>query len=260
MPRPPRSWRPRLLGSFRTGQDRPADLGNDPQRLVLYLPGFALDEALRQSIRAGAKDLQRYCESVLLRQIEAEQNRNRVRRVEAERGKLEGLRAVSSDLDYLAELSLLQRPGPPAADPNPAPDAPQAGPINSNDPSRLTPLLSIVERHAGLIPDPASSSLTACLSSNSLPSRSSLAELAAALEGLQPHLINDNPLARPVAFALHRLALVAQVFITGSWYGSNLDPTLVASLGWIQETVDHILSGRPIRYDDSDWTGSGGAD
>lgn len=260
MARPPRSWRPRLLGSFRTGQDRPANLGNEPQRLVLYLPGSALDEAERQSIGAGAKDLQRYCETVLLRHIEAQQTRNRVRRLEAERGNLEGLRAVSSDPDYLAELSQLRFASSPAPPPRPAPDNPSPSSPERTGSHPFPLLLSVVERHAGLSPNSTDPSLAACLSTGSIPSSSSLAELASTLEALHNHFTSEPHLPRPAAFALHRLALVAQVFITGSWYASTPDPTLLSSLRWIQEAVDRILSGQEIRYDDPEMTASSGLD
>ena len=42
MARPPRPGRPRFPGTFLTGEARPADPDQDPQRLVLYLPGSTL--------------------------------------------------------------------------------------------------------------------------------------------------------------------------------------------------------------------------
>jgi hypothetical protein len=235
--RPPRPGRPRFPGTFLSGEARPLDADPGPQRLVLYLPGSALDEAERQSIRAGAKDIQSYCEEVLIRHLDAEQARCRLLRVESRRGELEGVRAVASDPDYLSELTLNHLDPPaPAAQRQPEPEA-----VAIDSP------VDVVGRHAGLS-DGASPFLDAILRGGPAGPEV-VAELLAALGSLESDLRPDDALPRRLAFALHRLSLAGQIVASEAWSASGLDPGALAGLRRVQEAVDRVLSGQDIRYD-----------
>ena len=113
MARPRRPLWKRPYTSFRHGDRARPDLGNEPQRLTLYLPGRMLDLAEILCNRAGALTVQLFCEDLLTRTLEAERSIGRVAEAEEKHGPFEGLNEVTDDLEYLAEwnASVARRDG-----------------------------------------------------------------------------------------------------------------------------------------------------
>jgi hypothetical protein len=107
-------WR-RLPPVFRSGEHRPIGSGNELDRIILYLPSRLLDLAEVLAEKAGVPAVQDYCARLLARALEAEQVQQKVARVEARRGPLEGLNAIAEDADYLAEWQAQSevKPDPP---------------------------------------------------------------------------------------------------------------------------------------------------
>jgi hypothetical protein len=104
-------WR-RLPPVFRSGEHRPIETGNDPDRIILYLPSRLLDLAEALAAKAGIPAIQDYCARLLAQAIEAEQVRQKVKAFETRRGPLEGLKEVADDPDYLAEWRMRSEPKP----------------------------------------------------------------------------------------------------------------------------------------------------
>jgi hypothetical protein len=96
-----------------------------------------LAEALAE--KAGIPAVQDYCSRLLARALEAEQVQQKVARVEARRGPLEGLKAIAEDIDYLAEWQARSEAKPDATSPprraieepapRPGPPLPQEGEV-----------------------------------------------------------------------------------------------------------------------------------
>jgi hypothetical protein len=95
-------WR-RLPPVFRSGEHKLPGPGEEPQRIILYLPGAVLDQAEALAGKAGAPTIQEYCAGLLGRAIEIERVKDHMAEVEAKRGPLEGFNEIAGDPDYLTE-------------------------------------------------------------------------------------------------------------------------------------------------------------
>jgi hypothetical protein len=97
-------WR-RLPPVFRSGsgEHKIPGPGEEPQRIILYLPGAVLDQAEALAGKAGVPTLQQYCERLLGEAIEIERLKDHVAEVEAKHGPLEGFNEISGDPGYLSE-------------------------------------------------------------------------------------------------------------------------------------------------------------
>jgi hypothetical protein len=95
-------WR-RLPGVFRTGDHRPPNQNEDPDRIILYVPPRILDLAEVLAEKAGVGSIQDYCALLLMQALENERIHRKVSDFEARRGPLEGWKEVAEDPDYLAE-------------------------------------------------------------------------------------------------------------------------------------------------------------
>ncbi|MEO6808684.1 MAG: hypothetical protein ABI353_06190 [Isosphaeraceae bacterium] len=256
-------WR-RLPGVYRIGDRKTPDLNQEPARLTLYLPGGLLDRAESMAMRAGAADLQQYCERLLTRTLEAEQEREHMEEVEARHGPLKGLDAISNDPGYLAEWTAsaaprirvqprpetvvetsYQEPDNPPLERNRKPihEALEASP-SSREPSAAALL---VLRHAAVFEDDASGFL-ACLRRGETIGPALARELLQALIDLEAEFRDTARLDRRLAYALHRLAFEGQVLLTDAWPGTASDTATVDVLRMVQEAVDRVLSGEDIRY------------
>lgn len=264
----------RLPGIYRIGERKRPDPDLEPQRLTLYLPAGALDQAEAQAMRAGIETIQEYCQGLLERAIELEHAREVVAETEAKRGSFEGLHEIANDPDYLAEWSGLnpgaRREQPPeeaaqpasatetvadepAEGPEPAP-APQADgrpPAVATElvPPPLVPSAAarVVLRHAVLLGDDPGA-LLAMLRRSEPVDPATGQELLQALAELEVQHRASGQLDRRVAYALHRLAFEGEILITNAWSGVMPDEATVDLLRIIQEAVDRVLSGEDIRY------------
>jgi hypothetical protein len=250
--RPKRPLWKRPYTSFRHGDHARPDLGNEPQRLTLYLPGRLLDLAEVLSNRAGALTVQLYCEDLLARALEAERSIGHVAEAEEKHGPFEGLNEVTDDLEYLAEwnASIVRRDGESAPQPSDdviTIDAMSAAslPPEPTMPA-LDPTAETVIRHAGLSGDEPLDFLP-CLRRGDVPPLETVEELAAALVRLDRSLSGAATIDRRLAHALHRLALESQVLHTDAWPGS-FDAWTVDSIRAVQAAVERILSGEPAGY------------
>lgn len=264
-------WR-RLPGVYRFGDEKAPNPNLEPQRLTLYVPGVALDDAQEQANRLGFENIQDYCGDLLVRAIDAESVRDHVAGVEAKRGTLEGLHEIADDPEYLADLSAATapravtghpRPSAPARahDPEPlaltvrlegarGPDPAGSPPpaVRADRPQALTlsPAARAVMRHAGQAEDDPLAFLP-CLRRGDPVPPSEVGELAQALHELEIEYRDAPAMDRRLTFALHRLAFESQILHTDAWPGS-FDLWTVDMLRAVQEAVERILSGQDIRY------------
>ena len=95
-------WR-RLPPVFRSGEHKLPGPNEEPQRIIIYLPGAVLDQAELLAGKAGVPTIQEYFAGLLGRAIEVERVKAHMVEVEAKRGPLEGFNEVTGDPDYLAE-------------------------------------------------------------------------------------------------------------------------------------------------------------
>ncbi|HMB03331.1 MAG TPA: hypothetical protein VKP69_06265, partial [Isosphaeraceae bacterium] len=221
---------------------------------------------------------QEYCTDLLRCVIEAERVREQVAEVEARRGRLEGLHQIANDPEHLAEWSALagarERTVPrpslvepvPAAEPAPGPD-PEPESITVVVPGSevatlealadgaaaepaarpgLTPSAQVVLRHSGQAGDDPQAFLPSLRRGESAP-LAEIAALARALQSLEAEYQGAVMIPRQVAYALHRLALEAQVLHTDAW-PETFDAWTVDTIRAVQEAVDRVLSGQDIRY------------
>ena len=259
--RPRRPLWKRPYTSFRHGDRARPDLGDEPQRLTLYLPGRVLDLAETLSNRARALTVQLYCEDLLTRALESERAIHHVAEAETKHGPFEGLRAISDDPEYLAEwtASSARRDGeaghPPAedgaitVDSTPATSLPSEPTMPEPDRSSrpdLGPEAETVIRHAGLAGDEPLGFLP-CLRRGDVPPLDAVEELAAALVALDRRLAGASTIDRRLAHALHRLALESQVLHTDAWPGA-FDAWTVDAIRAVQAAVERILSGEAGVY------------
>lgn len=255
MARPRRPLWKRPYTSFRHGDRARPDLGDEPQRLTLYLRGRVLDVAEVLSNRAGALTVQLYCEELLTRTLEAEWSIGRVAEAEERHGPFEGLNEVTDDLEYLAEwnASVGKRDGDgahhPPEDDAITIDATPATSLPSEPnmpPPAPDPTVETVIRHAGLAGDEPLGFLP-CLRRGDVPPLETVEELAAALVALDRSLAGAAMMDRRLAHALHRLALESQVLHTDAWPGA-FDAWTVDAIRAVQAAVERILSGESGGY------------
>lgn len=282
-------WR-RNPGLYRFGDQKPPDPDQDLQRLSLYVPWSALDQAEAQAARLGYASSQDYCTELLRKALEAEAVREQVAEVEARRGPLEGLHEIASDPEILAELSGVSPgprvrpdrdadhatsgggpsaleslsppkqalpPGPEEARPWVDPDEPPAvriTPIPAETRPAGAPAMSsaawVVLRHAGHA-EPDPYGFLACLRRGEPVPPGEVADLAQALHQLEGKYRERSAMDRRLIFALHRLAFESQVLHTDAWPGA-FDAWTVDVLRAVQEAVERILSGQDIRYFERD--------
>ncbi|MFO0908390.1 MAG: hypothetical protein U0794_08525 [Isosphaeraceae bacterium] len=275
-------WR-RLPGLYRTGEQKPADPDQELERLTLYVPWSALDEAERQATRQSYASAQDYCTDLLLQALDNERVRDQVAEIETRHGALDGLQEIAEDPDYLAELSHAitsprhparqdrwvipsdsltpiepSEPEPPtpwilssestiassASQPPPALN-PATGKVRSE---WLSPAAAVILRHAGKSEDPYA--FLSCLRRGESVPPSEVAELAQALHQLEVEYRGSRAMDRRLTFALHRLAFESQILHTDAWPGV-FDAWTVDMLRAVQEAVERILSGEDIRYGSS---------
>ncbi len=283
--RPRNSRYRRLPGIFRIGEDKPDDPLLEPQRLTLYVPAGVLDLAEMQARRLGYRDGQEYCTDLVIKAIEAENDREHVADVESKRGPLEGFHAIEADPDYLVELSAAavarpeSNPPPAAAEtlipigvgfpggppevtfldgndplppaglsfaPTPArPETPRARSL-SPPPPLLDALAAIIQRHASQLGDDPHGFLPCLRRGESVPP-AEVAELAQALSDLERDFRGVAMMDRSLTFSLHRLAFESQILSTDAWPGA-FDVWTIDMVRAVQEAVERILSGHDIRY------------
>lgn len=265
----------RLPGIYRIGERKRPDPDLEPQRLTLYLPAGALDEAEAQAMRAGVETIQEYCQGLLERAIDLEHAREVVAETEAKRGSFEGLHEIANDPHYLAEWSglsagaLREPPATPHEDPraennaqNPAANdsaersglEPQSDPLPpaltaeaSPAPVEPSAAARVILRHAVLLGDEPGA-LLAMLRRGEPIDPATGQELLQALAELEVQHRSSGQLDRRVAYALHRLAFEGEILITNAWSGMMPDEGTVDLLRIVQEAVDRVLSGEDIRY------------
>ena len=73
------------------------------------------------------------------------------------------------------------------------------------------------------------------------------------MQSLEAEYQGAGTIHRQVAYALHRLALEAQVLQTDAWPGGDFDAWTVDTIRAVQEAVDRVLSGEDIRYYPTDF-------
>jgi hypothetical protein len=254
-------WR-RLPGVYRIGQKKPPDPNLEEQRLTLYVPWALLDRAEALARKAGVETVQEYCKQLLCQAIEAEEAHARVAELQAKRGPLEGLDAIASDPEYLAEWTALAGPRGRAAPlvtrlpnaPPPAVALPLENPIMI--PNETPPPLSIVAsqasaivlRHAALGGAEDPTAFLPTLRRGEPVNAAAAQELVQALRDLEVEFRSATSLDRRLAYALHRLAFEGQVLMTDAWRGVAVDGATIDTLRIVQEAVDRVLSGEDIRY------------
>jgi hypothetical protein len=241
---------------------------HDEERLTLYLPGGVLDRADTLAKRAGAQNLQTYCEHLLREAIELEHSREILSETEVNMGPLDGLDGIANDPDFLAEWSASATSPTPAIQDGKASGRPRAlaspfrGPDESSgEDDRVSAAAKVVLRHATLLGDDPSTML-ATLRRGEVLSPDVARELLQALIDLESETRTATTIDRRLSYALHRLAFEGQVLLTDAWPGLSVDPGTVDALHLVQEGVDRVLSGEDIRYyseretrEDSVWTG-----
>ena len=245
----------RLTGLYRFHERKPSDPGLEPQRLTLYLPGNLLDRAEGLALRHGHETVQQYCEGLLGEAIEAARDRERVGDVEARRGPLEGLRGITDDPEFLAELSASTH----ASHPQPPPPRRISPPVVAEEWEVLPPAgagagaeglsvaAGVVLRHAGAGDDEPSAFLPTLRRGEPIDPPAAR-ELLQALADLEVEHRGATDLDRTLAYALHRLAFEGQVLLTDAWPAAAADEATVDVLRIVQEAVDRVLSGEDIRY------------
>jgi len=248
--RPRRPLWKRPDSSFRHGERGRPDVDSEPQRLTLFLSGRLLDLAETLTIRAGQGSVQSFCEAMLTRALEVERSRLKIEDTEARHGRLEGLRAIADDPEYLAEWTAWAshkddpRPAPPESPPF-AVSAELVMSLPPPIPARSAAAETIL-RHAGLGDDDPLGFLP-CLRRGEAPQVDGFEELGEALVDLEGELKGAEAIDRRLAHALHRLAIESQVLHTDAWPGA-FDAWTVDAVRAVQEAVDRILSGEAGSY------------
>jgi hypothetical protein len=253
-------WR-RLPGVYRIGQKKVPDPNLEEQRLTLYVPWTLLDRAEVLARKAGVETVQDYCAQLLREAIEGEDARERVEELQARRGPLEGLDAIASDPEYLAEWKASAGPrgrGAPLLAGLPSSPFPSNEPhrekevmIPDDSPRRPSVVASqateVVLRHAGIVGDDHSAFLPTIRRGEPIGDAAAQ-ELLQALRDLEVEFRSVTTIDRQLAYALHRLAFEGQVLLTDAWRGVAVDEPTVDVLRIVQEAVDRVLSGEDIRY------------
>jgi hypothetical protein len=277
-------WR-RLPPVFRSGEHKLPGPGEEPQRIIIYLPAAVLDQAEILAGKAGVPTIQEYCAGLLGRAIEVERIKAHMVEVEEKRGPLEGFNEVTGDPDYLAEWheqseSRETAAGKPqtansssvegGSDPLNAASA--QGPEHGQSPARMLVRIEPAPRATGpvsterIVPEVMDgTALEAVLSHvgqgdhhephGFLPnlrkgqpvSPAGVSELMAALHQIEADQQGAGMLDRRLVYALYRLALESQVLLTEAWPGV-FDERTVGAIRAVQEMVERIFSGPDIRY------------
>ncbi len=245
--RPP--WKRRYSGFLQGDRIRP-DTSDDTQRLTLFLNGRLLDLAEKLTVRSGGGSVQQFCESLLIRALEAERSRHQIEDAEARHGTFEGLRAIADDPIYLAEwtASHAQKDAPPVfkIDSSPAFALALEPLMSLPAPDRWSESAEVILRHAGLVDDVPGGFLLS-LRRGELPTVESVEELAGALVDLDREMRGADRIDRRLAHALHRLALESQVLHTDAWPDA-FDNWTIDAIRAVQAAVDRILSGESSSY------------
>lgn len=235
-----------MPGTFQSHERRGPDPSAESQRISLYLPIPALDLAEEQAMRAGVDTVQRYCEALLLRAIEAEDVKDRREEVESRRGRLGSLLAIAEDPDYLAEwtASLLDRQGGggEGQGAGSAPERPGPGETIVERPA-----VEVILRHAGLLGEETGAFLPSLRGGGPIAPEAGR-ELMQALIDLEAGHRGASEIDRTLAYALHKLAFEGQILTSEAWAGASVDEATVDLLRLVQEAVDRVLSGQDIRY------------
>ena len=264
-------WR-RLPPVFRSGEHKLPGPNEEPQRIIIYLPGAVLDQAEVLAGKAGVPTIQEYCAGLLGRAIEVERVKAHMVQVEAKRGPLEGFNEVTGDPDYLAEWheqsesreTAAGRPQPLNEDSSPSPE-------QGESPERVLVRIEPAPRVIGrviterIVPEVMDGTALEAVLSHVGPgdhephgflpslrrgqplSPAGVSELMAALHQIEADQRGASMLDRRLAYALYRLALESQVLLTEAWPGVFDDRT-IGAIRAVQEMVERILSGQDIRY------------
>jgi len=276
-------WR-RLPPVFRSGEHKLPDPGEEPQRIIIYLPAAVLDQAEILAAKAGVPTIQEYCAGLLARAIEVERVKAHMVEVEAKRGPLEGFNEVTGDPDYLAEWHEQSESRESAADKpqtlNFSNVADGTDPLNADSahsqesgeaPARVLVRIEPAPRATGpviterIVPEVMDGSALAAVLSHVGPgdqephrflpslrggqpvSPAGVSELMAALHQIEADQQGASMLDRRLVYALYRLALESQVLLTEAWPGVFDDRT-IGAIRAVQQMVERILSGPDIRY------------
>ncbi|RUL89693.1 hypothetical protein [Tautonia sociabilis] len=254
-PRIPR--RRHVPGTFRPFERKGPDPKAEEQRIVLYLPIAALDRAERQAMLAGVESVQRYCEALLMRAIEAQDTLDRDQSDQSRRGRLDRLLAIADDPDYLVEWTASLRRPPGGGTPSPIARVPGDGDSDRDgeaeaeagrpSPEAIVerPAAEVIFHHAGLLGDSPGGFLTLLRAGAPIPAEIGR-ELMRALVDLEVEHRGASLLDRGLSYALHKLAFEGQVLATEA--GVSVDEETVDLLRLVQEGVDRVLSGQDIRY------------
>jgi len=276
-------WR-RLPPVFRSGEHKLPDPGEEPQRIIIYLPAAVLDQAELLTGKAGVPTIQEFCAELLKRAIEVERVKAHLVEVEEKRGPLEGFNEITGDPDYLAEWQEQSESRETAAGKSHRPDSP--GVEDSNDPSnkdstqspghgespqRVLVRIEPAPRVTGpviterIVPEVMNGTALEAVLSHVRPgdhephrflpclrrgqpvSPAAVSELMAALHQIEADQQGASMLDRRLTYALYRLALESQVLLTEAWPGI-FDERTIGAIRAVQEMVERILSGPDIRY------------
>jgi hypothetical protein len=264
-------WR-RLPPVFRSGEHKLPGPNEEPQRIVIYLPGAVLDQAEVLAGKAGVPTIQEYCAGLLGRAIEVERVKAHMVEVEVKRGPLEGFNEVTGDPDYLAEWHEQSESRETAAGrPQPLNEDSSPSPQHGESPERMLVRIEPAPRVIGrviterIVPEVLDGTALEAVLSHVGPgdhephgflpslrrgqplSPAGVSELMAALHQIEADQRGASMLDRRLAYALHRLALESQVLLTEAWPGVFDDRT-IGAIRAVQEMVERILSGQDIRY------------
>lgn len=264
-------WR-RLPPVFRSGEHKLPGPNEEPQRIIIYLPGDVLDQAEVLAGKAGVPTIQEYCAGLLGRAIEVERVKAHMVEVEVKRGPLEGFNEVTGDPDYLAEWHEQSESRETAAGrPQPLNEDSSPGPKHGESPERVLVRIEPAPRVIGrviterIVPEVLDGTALEAVLSHVGPgdhephgflpslrrgqplSPAGVSELMAALHQIEADQRGASMLDRRLAYALHRLALESQVLLTEAWPGVFDDRT-IGAIRAVQEMVERILSGQDIRY------------
>ena len=276
-------WR-RLPPVFRSGEHKLPDPGEEPQRIIIYLPSAVLNQAEILAGKAGVPTIQEYCSGLLRQAIEIERVKAHLVDVEEKRGPLEGFNEVTEDPDYLVEwheqsesretaagksqplhFSRVEDGNDPStADSSPGPEhgerverslvriEPSPRVIRPVITERIVPevldgtAIEAVLAHVGGGDHEPHAFLPSLRRGQPL-SPGGVSELMAALHQIEADQQGVSMLDRRLAYALYRLALESQVLLTEAWPGV-FDERTIGAIRAVQAMVERILSCPEIRY------------
>jgi len=247
--RPRSQRRPRVPGTFRTHEQQAAPPTGEPSRITIYLDPELVERLEQTALAQGSASIQRHCETLLRRAIEAElpsAPKTTPRRHSADRDetvveRLQGLDAIIEDPDFVQEWSAQQRS---------TSEQPSASDIDAQpmaDAFVEAPAVEVILHHAGIDTDNPFAFLATLRRGE--PIATALAEeLLQALQSLERDLETATTMNRKLAYALHKLAFEAQVLVSDAWPAPTIDAATLQVVRLVQEAVDRVLSGLDIRY------------